>query len=293
MSYRRVLALAPIVSALALVNWSCGESVGPARQRTAPPAASAVAGAGGIQLDQWNAAMGSQTNPQIIIKGFNPTNPHVGDAIVATFFWFGAPGGVSGNIIESVTDVLTTNPYTPVGNDYRLVEFVTNGSVSMATYVATNVQNFPDAGTDVSLILAVKANLKVPAADAGILISAWTGVAGATSEALGEHRSASGSGSSWLLGPPTSATTGPISLNPGALAYAVGLTSPAAGYEGTAGWTSFAAPSDVVMRGDGSYDAQFTLSPTGGSTQPSWTWYFNAPGTWLASTLALNPAPTP
>src|SRR2546426_3898715 len=37
-----------------------------------------------------------------IIKGFNPTNPHLGDAIIATFFWLG-----STNIIDSVTDHLT------------------------------------------------------------------------------------------------------------------------------------------------------------------------------------------
>ena len=272
-----------LVAAATLLSMQCAEAP------TLPRTSASVTAGGGIQLDQWNADMGNQTNPQIIIKGFNPTNPRVGDAIVATFFWFGAPGGVTGNIIESVEDVLTTNPYTPVGNTYQLVELVTNGSVSMATYVATNVQNFPDAGTDGSTILAVKANLKVPAANTGLLISAWTGVASAN--ALGEHRSASGSGSSYVTGAATAATTGAISVNPGALAYAVGLSSPAAGYDGTTGWTSIGSPSDVLMRGDGSYDAQFTVSGTGGSTQPSWLWYFLTPGTWLGSVLSLNPAP--
>jgi hypothetical protein len=286
---KRMLVRLPVLMAAALLSWNCADSVGSVSED--PRLLAATAAAGGIQLDQWNAAMGSQTNPQIIIKGFNPTNPHVGDAIVATFFWFGAPGGVTGNIIESVDDVLTTNPYTLVGNAYHLVEFVTNGNVSMATYVATNVQNFPDAGTDVSLILAVRANLKVPAADAGILISAWTGVASVSTDAVGDHRSASGSGSSYLLGAPTQATSGAISVDPGALAYAVGMSSPPAGFDGTPGWSTFGAPSDLFMRGDGSFDAQFSLSPTGGTTQPSWTWYFTAPGTWLASTLALNPAP--
>jgi len=270
-------------AAAALLSMQCGND------SVAPPVAASTAAGSGIQLDQWNADMGNQTNPQIIIKGFNPTNPHVGDAIVATFFWFGAPGGVLGNIIDSVTDVLTTAPYTPIGNQYQLVEFVTNGAVSMATYVASNAQNFPDAGTDGSQILAVKANLKVPAANTGILMSAWTGVSSVSTTALGEHRSSSGTGSSYLVGGPTTATPGALSLNPGALAYAVSMSSPAAGSDGAPGWTTFGTPSDLVMRGDGAYDAQFTVSPTGGSTQATWSWFFTAPGTWLATALALNP----
>lgn len=282
----------PVLAAATLLSWNCRDGVGPARP--ARPLAEHTATNGGIQLDQWNAAMGSQTNPEIIIKGFNPTNPHVGDAIVATFFWFGAPGGVTGNVIESVTDVLTTNPYTPVGNAYRLVEFVTRGNVSMATYVATNVQGFPDAGTEGDRILAVRANLKVPVADGGILISAWTGVAGVSTDAVGDHRSAAGDGSSYLLGgAPTTATTGEIAVNAGALAYAVSLSSPAAGSEGTPGWSAIGNPSDLFMRGDGMYDAQFTVSPTGGVTAPWWDWYFTAPGTWLATALVLNPVAIP
>jgi len=61
----------------------------------------------------------------LIIKGFNPTNPHRGDAIVATFSWVG-----STNIIDSVVDVLTSSPtYTPVGNRYTLVDYVTSGGL--------------------------------------------------------------------------------------------------------------------------------------------------------------------
>ncbi len=284
---RRLVRMS-VLAVASLLSWKCRDGVAPR------PQAELTAANGGIQLDQWNAAMGSQTNPEIIIKGFNPTNPHLGDAIVATFFWFGAPGGVTGNVIESVTDVLTSNPYTPVGNEYRLVEFVTNGQVSMATYVATTVQGFPDAGTEVDQILAVKANLKVPVADGGILISAWTGVAGDSTAAVGDHRSASGAGSSYLLsGGPTTASTGDIAVNPGALAYAVSLSSPAANAEGTPGWSPIGSPSDLLMRGDGIYDAQFTVSPSGGVSAPWWDWYFPAPGTWLATTLALNPAASP
>jgi len=96
----------------------------------------------------------------MIIKGFNPTNPHNGDAIIATFFWLG-----STNIIDSVTDVLTTGgAYTPVGNTYTLVEYVTAGGMSMATYVATDVHSFPDGFTGLAQdsILAVAAHLSQP-----------------------------------------------------------------------------------------------------------------------------------
>jgi len=70
------------------------------------------------------------------------------------FFWFGAPGGVTGNIIYSVTDVLTTTPYTPVGTKYELVEFVSDGTILDGDLLGTNVQNFPDAGTADNQILA-------------------------------------------------------------------------------------------------------------------------------------------
>src|SRR5229473_3197746 len=139
----------------------------------------------------------------MLIKGFNPTNPHLGDAIVATFLWLG-----STNIIDSVTDVLTTTPYTPVGNKYTLVEYVTAGGISMATYVATNVQNFPDPNTTDSQLLAVQANLSAPVSDGGIMLSAYGGVTAVYAQALGGHRSASGSGST-----ATTADPGAIAAN--------------------------------------------------------------------------------
>src|SRR6266480_1865049 len=66
-------------------------------------------------------------------------NPHRGDAVIATFFWLG-----STVTVDSVTDFLTDASSTPAGNTYRLVESVAAGGIAMATYVATNVQNFPD-----------------------------------------------------------------------------------------------------------------------------------------------------
>jgi len=229
-----------------------------------------------IALDQWNGTFNERGTQ--IIKGFNYTNAHVGDAIVATFFWLG-----STNIIDSVTDVLTTNPYSPVGNTYRLVEYVTSGGVSMATYVAVNVQHFPDAYRDSSQdsILAVRANLSQSVTDAGIMMTAYTGVSSVYAQALGAHRSALGSGSST-----TTADPGAIAVNAGALAYGVTMSNGHVGMDLPAGWTNIVTQSDDSIKGDGDY----LVSANGGSVDPQWTWYFDAqpPGTWLASVLSLN-----
>src|SRR5256885_16984178 len=53
---------------------------------------------------------------------------------------------------------------------------------------------------------------------------------------------------------------------------------------------------DLFMKGDGEYDAEFTVADAGGTVDPRWSWHFSdlVPGTWLASVLALNhPAPLP
>src|SRR6266550_4482123 len=94
-----VAARAGLLAAVALLG-SCTESVGPARR--GPGGATFSFSPNGIALDQWNGALNQDTTR--IIKGFNPTNPHHGDAIVATFFWIG-----STNTIDSVTDHLTDN----------------------------------------------------------------------------------------------------------------------------------------------------------------------------------------
>jgi hypothetical protein len=284
---RRIIVRVPVLVGAALLTTQCTDAAGP--DRNAPRPFAQIEPGGGIQLDQQNGSFGQSGT--MIVKGFNPQNPHVGDAIIATFFWFGAPGGLTDNIIDSVTDVLTTTPFTPVGNKYELVEFVSEGTISMATYLATNVQNFPDAGTADNQILAVKADLKVPVTDGGVAISAWVGVAGTIPQALGEHRSASGAASP--LSSPTIADPGAIFLNPGALAFGMSLVSPPAGLEATpSGWTQIGTGGDLLLKNDGEYDARFTVSSTGGSTDPQWSWSFAAPGSWLATVLALNPAPT-
>jgi hypothetical protein len=71
------------------------------------------------------------------------------------------------------------------------------------------------------------------------------------------------------------------------------LVSPPAGLDaGPSGWTQIGTGGDLLMKNDGEYDARFTVSSTGGSTDPQWRWAFAGLGSWLASVLALNPAPT-
>ena len=106
---------------------------------TAPPS--------GIAYDTDNGTL-NQRDLNVLIKGFTPRNPHLGDAIVATFIWTGPA------TITSVTDVQTDASLTPVGNTYHLVDQVSAGGITMATYVATNVQNFPDPNPNVIAYVA-------------------------------------------------------------------------------------------------------------------------------------------
>src|SRR2546428_627163 len=263
----------PQLLVAALLAAECSEPVGP--ERHAPVAADVTPAATGIALDQLNGGVGQSGN--VFIKGFNPTNPHLGDAIVATFFWLG-----STNIIDSVTDVLTTTPYTPVGNTYTLVEYVTAGGISMATYVATNVQNFPYPNTSDAQVLAVRANLSQSVTDGMELLSAWSGVGGVSTA----HRSATGSGSSY----PTTADPGPITLGAGDLAYAVTMSNGLVGRDPPpAPFGTLAIQSDAHLVDE----ADTVVLVSGGSVDPRWNWYFNSPSTWLASVLALNPGTAP
>src|SRR5213596_2212324 len=197
--------------AVVLIAIACTESVGPERRNPGVPLFSYSAN--GIALDKETGTLSG--SGRLLIKGFNVGNPHHGDAIIATFYWLG-----SSNIIDSVRDVLTTAPsYTPVGNTYHLVEYVQAGGYSMATYVATNVQNFPDPANPANGggdIYAVGAYLSDSVVDGGVSLSAWTGVEDNFFAALGEHRSATGSGAAGTAMP---AQAGPITVNAGAVAH--------------------------------------------------------------------------
>ena len=85
-----IVRLAALVGA-SLLGAACAEPVAPAY-----PGAPEFRVVG----NQLNGTL--QESGTVLIKGFNPTNPHHGDAIVVSFFWLG-----SANIIQSVTDVLT------------------------------------------------------------------------------------------------------------------------------------------------------------------------------------------
>ena len=269
-----IAGLAALLGAVVLAA-GCREPVGPSPEHQGPGLPRfAVAASGGIALDQQNGKLGETTT---IWQGFHPTNPHLGDAVVVTFYWVG-----STNIIARVYDHLGDG--TPVGNTYTLVEYVTGGGVSMATYVATNVQGFPE-GTDPNgnTTLVVHADLAAPIQDGGISLSSFTGVSSVTAQALGPHQSASGSGSSY----PTIADPGALAVEAGALTYGVTM-SDGQGVDRPAGFTTIGVLTDPTLW----VETDYAVQTSAGSVDPRWTWYFNAPHTWLASALVLHPAAT-
>src|SRR5438105_4119379 len=271
--YRMTAVLTGVLTA-ALLLGACSEAVGPKPRNFAGPAF-ATAGTSGIVLDQSTGKQGDAGT--LIGQGFIPTNPHRGDAIIATFVW---PG--SENIITNVVDHLSDAAATPVGNTYTLVEFVTAGGYAMATYVATNVQNFPDPNPNEESVLYVEATFSSPVTNAGVMLSAWTGVNDVAAYALGAHRSGSGSASGiTAVGP------GSIPIGAGALAYAVTMSNGLAGRDVPPGFTTIGIGSDALIVTESDYSVQ-TAS---GAVDPRWTWYWpdSPPNTWLASVLALNP----
>jgi hypothetical protein len=239
----------------------------------------AIRDTAGITLDQVNGILNDGIpygdSGTHVGKGFDPTNPHLGDAIIATFFWRG-----STNTIATVTDHLADN--TPVGNTYTLVEYVTAGGYSMATYVATNVQNFPDPNPSSGTVLDVHAIFSGPITEGGMMLSAYRDVTSVTADALGAHRSASGAGSSRTLADP-----GAIPVGAGALAYGITMSNGVVGVDRPAAFTYLTSQSDTSIKTDGEY----AIPGTAASLDPRWTWYFTSPSAWVASVLTLNPAP--
>ena len=268
-----------------LVAAACREplSVAPARAPALPMFAKIATplapGTAPITLDQQNGML-SETG-SLYRKGFNSTNPHNGDAIVATVFWL----GTGPNVVDSVVDVMTMPGFPRVGNRYQLVDFTSAGGISMATYVAANVQGFPDAYNDASQdsILAVEADLS-QVVSGGILISAWSGVDAVTGHPVASQTSTSGSDSIGTL-----VGTGTVSIGAGALAYAVTLSNALVGADPPAGFSMLAVQSNS---GFSMVDeSNFLISPSINTVRPQWFWYFNQPSTWLASVMTLNPAP--
>ncbi len=261
---------APLAAALLVV--SCRDAADPYPPRFAITTGSHPG------LDRFNGTL-SESGTQLA-KGFNPTNPHLGSTLVVTFMWVG-----STNTITNVFDRLTDAARTPVGNTYHLVEYVTDGGISMATYVATNIQGFSDPNTDTNGgdILAVEADFSEPITDGGVVISTFTGVEPDFSTALGAHQSTSGSGS-WQ----TTADAGAMAADQGSLVYGVSLSNGLFGVSEGNGWRPISQLSDGAMKSD----AQYVVQTDGGSAEPQWTWFYDEnPHTWLASALTLRPAP--
>ena len=264
---------------VAVIAAGCSESVGPSR--SAPNisnprfALAAPLAPTGITLDQANGTLGESGT--FLIKGFNPTNPHIGDAIVATFYWVGPPG-----IIDSVFDVQTDAFFTPVGNRYTLVEQASAGGVSTATYVATNVRNFPDPNAG-DIVLAVRANLSQPVSDGGVKISSWSGVSTLSAFSVGAHHSASGSGSADAIAAP-----GSVIIGNGAVAYAVTMSNGLVPLDHLDNFISLGGTgADSYIKEDGRYLVSSSVT----TVNPRWNWAFNAPSTWLSSVVVLNPPP--
>ena len=229
---------------------------------------------------QFNAA-----GSNVIQKGFNPVNPHRGDAIIATFFWSGSA------TITSVVDHETNG--RPIGNTYNLVESVSAGGITMVTYVAVNIQNFPD-GFDERVqagdsVLVVQANMSGPVTSGGMMITAYSGVQPTLAQALGEHAQASGSSTTQTVADP-----GTIAVNPGALVYAVTMGNQVVGMDPPPPpFTNVSNQSDGAgtIKGDAERMVQ---GGSAGTSHPTWVWGFNSstPRTWLATVLALNEVPT-
>jgi len=220
-----------------------------------------------------------------LIKGFNPVNPHHGDAIIATFFWSGSA------TITSVTDHQTNG--TPIGNTYTLVESVSAGGITMATYVAVNIQNFPDGFDERrspgDSILVVRASMSGPITSGGMMITAWSGVQPTIGQALGAHSQGTGSSTTQTMADP-----GAIPVNPGALVYAVTMANQVVGMDPPpppfVNINNQSDPGGTIKA-----DAERMVQGGGaGSVHPTWVWGFNSstPRTWLATVLALNEVPT-
>jgi hypothetical protein len=277
-------AIAGLAGAMLFVA-GCSDSVGPERRAPGAPLFDAAAG-GAIAPDRQVSTLASVPAPGVTIlrKGFNPVNPHNGSALVVTFFWVGSAS------IQSVNDQLTNG--RPVGNHYEPVELVTAGGLKMATYVATNIQNFPDAfderNTPGDSILVVVATLSSSVTRGGVLASTWTGVAPELTQALGAAHSDFGSTSSSFQ---TTIAPGPITVGTGSLVYGIVMSDAVVGHAPPGAPfvnipLSTQATSDGTLKTDGAY----AVLAGGGTADPQWLWDFTpSTQTWLATVLELKP----
>src|SRR5258706_14268549 len=125
-SFVRVMAF--VASALIVAGCSRDAAAPTGPARTVPHLSAAtlapVAPGAGITFDRQVGTL-NERDTTVLAKGFNGGDPQLGDAVVATIFWSGT------NTLLSVSDFKTDVPRTPVGNTFRLVEFVSSGGISM------------------------------------------------------------------------------------------------------------------------------------------------------------------
>jgi len=275
------LTFAGLIILATLVGTGCGDSLTPDHSATTPngmhPSFATMGGvATSITLDQAEAAVNigiGWTNGGTHVGKEFDQNPQLGDAIVATFVWQGTT-----NTITSVTDHLEDG--TPVGNTYTFVDYVTANGWSMATYVATNVGNFPYPSPSPDKNLAVHAIFSDAITNAGEIITAYRGVSPVTAVALGAHHAATGSDSTTTLADP-----GAIPIDAGALAYAVTMSDGVVDFAGPGGFGMITAVWNTVNKAAAAY----SVTSAAGTVDPQWTWSFQAPSDWFAGVVALNP----
>lgn len=268
-----------ILLALAALTVGCAESSDPSAPVVSTGGLNALVVSNGvatdITLDQLEASVnigiGYGTGGTHVGKEFS-TDPHPGDAIVATFSWQG-----TSNTITEVTDHLEDG--TPVGNTYTLVDYTTANGWSVATYVATNVGNFPYPPPSPNKNLAVHAIFSNQVTEGSEMIAAYRGVSPVTSVALGAHSSASGTGSTTTIADP-----GAIPVNAGAVAYTFTTSNGIVDLLNPSGFGWLTGAWDTSSKIAGAY-----ALPPAGTVDPQWTWSFTAPSTWLADVVALNP----
>lgn len=269
-----------ILLALAALTVGCAESFDPSAPAAVPSGglhALVVSGgvASDITLDQVEAALniGIGYNGGTHVGKEFDANPQPGDAIVATFVWRGTT-----NTITEVTDHLEDG--TPVGNSYTLADYTTANGWSVATYVATNVGNYPYPSPNPNKNLAVHAIFSDVITDGGEMITAYRGVSPVAAVALGAHSGASGTGSTTTVADP-----GTIAVNPGALAYSFTMSDAIADLAGPANFN----PITAVWNTTNKIQGEYTVTSAAGTVDPLWTWSFSAPSNWYADVVALNP----
>src|SRR5213083_2734347 len=278
----------------ALFAAACSDAAGPAPKRAGPGGPLFSFSPNGIgQSGTANGALGETGDS--LAKGFDPKNPHHGDAVIATVFWLGQT-----NIVDSVVDFVASTPNTRVGNTYHQIDYVTAGGYSMATFVATNIQNFPDSSSVSGQILAVRAFMHQRVVDGGIKISAWSGIEDNFAAALRDVAHASGVD----VGANIPAHTRPIAVNAGGIVYTA--TMGALDTTGGGGFTGVGEPGTPFGQlqcvggfpcGRGSdpryivEEAEYAVLPSAGTVDPQWTWMYGAPARpWLVATFSLNAA---